>query len=145
MDEDKKTYELCYLLNVPETEAEITRLLSQYQCEVLHQSKLSEVRLAYPVKKHQSALLGFSQFSALPENADNIKKSLVANQKVLRSMLINLSSKRVAQIKEVETLKQDQGVDQKFERPVKPIEPKVARPSALTNEALEEKLEEILK
>ena len=93
----------------------------------------------------QSALLGFAQFSALPENADSIKKSLAANQKVLRSMLVNLSLKRITQIKEAETLRQSRGADQKFERPAKPIESKVTRPAALTNEALEEKLEEILK
>lgn len=142
MDVDKKIYELCYLLIAPEAEAEVTRLLSQYQSDILHHGKLYDLRLAYPIKKQQSALFGFVQFSALPANADKIKASLSLSPKVLRLMLTTLSPKRLAQMKGAEVARVQ---EQMPEKPVKPIELKSSRPLALTNEALEEKLEEILK
>lgn len=147
MQENKNTYELCYLIISPDTEAEIAGLLSSCQSDILHQGQVSEIRLAYPIKKQQSAFFGFARFSTLPANAVPIKTSLAQNQRILRSMLIKLSPKQLRNQVQA-TVNNERGTVNSEQGKVfqsKPSESKEPRSAVLTNQALEEKLEEILK
>lgn len=140
MSEDKKIYELCYLLTSPDAEEEVLALLSQHEGQLLHQGKISEIRLAYPINKQEAALFGFLQFNALPENVVKLSKTLSFNKKILRYIVMNLPLRAV-----VSKTQEPEAAPSRVEQVIRPAEPRPVKPEALTNEALEEKLEEILK
>lgn len=141
--EDRKNYELCYLLTSGDAEAEVVSLLNQYKAVIIHQGKLTEVKLSYPIKKQSVALFGFVQFSMLPQDLLEVKKTLALNSKILRSLIISLTSKQL--VPKREEREAVPAVSAKTEWSPRPVETKVSRPPVLSNEALEEKLEEILK
>jgi len=129
MSEDVKTYEISYLVKDFAGEQAVLKALNQNKAEILRQGALSEIKLAYPIKKHQSAQFGFIQFASAPESVAQIKSALALNAQVLRTLVISISKPTEEQ------------------RPiVKKLEPerKEAPSSVLSNEALEKKLEEIL-
>lgn len=129
MSEDAKTYEISYLVKDSAGEQEVLKVLNQNQAEILRQGVLSEIRLAYPIKKHQSAQFGFVQFAAMPENVVQIKSALSLSPQILRILVISISKPTEAQ------------------KPLaKKPEPEIkeAPSNILSNEALEKKLEEIL-
>jgi ribosomal protein S6 len=123
MDENKKDYEIAFLLTSAEAANSLADILSQQEAEITHKSPVAEVNLAYPIKKHKSAQFGFYQFRANSEVIKNIQDVLALNQNVLRFMIITPPVKMVAQTK-----------------------PERKQPAPIvSNEALSEKLEEILK
>lgn len=126
MNEDKRDYEIAFLLDSAEAEKELADVLRGYSAEFLNQKAATETRLAYAIKKHSSAFFGFYHFRMNPENIKPIKETLILNPKVLRYLIITPPIKITA--------------SQPGVRPEKR-----AAPQALSNEALEEKLEEILK
>lgn len=130
ISEDAKTYEISYLVKDSAGEQEVLKALQQYKAEIFRQGALSEIKLEYPIKKHQSAYFGFVQFISLPENIIQIKSVLILNPQVLRILAISIAKP----------------ADEQKPIASKP-EPEVkeAPPSILSNEALEKKLEEILK
>ena len=130
MLEDAKTYEISYLVKDSAGEQEVLKVLNQNQAEILRQGALSEIKLAYPIKKHQSAQFGFIQFASVPEGVAQIKSALSLNPLVLRVLVISIS-------KPTETQKP---VARKPEPEIKE-----APSNVLSNEALEKRLEEILK
>lgn len=136
-----KEYELAFLAAKPETAA-VEGLLRQYGAEISYLSNLSEVRLAYPIKKNRQAYFGFFQFKASPDILDKIAQSLKVMPLVLRILLITSPIKK--------TEKPLQPAESKFSY-ISKSEPepvgRITRSPAgtLSNKALEEKLEEILK
>ena len=124
MDEEKRDYEIAFLLDSLEAEKELADVLRGYGAEFLHQKSAADTKLAYPIKKHASALFGFYQFRMNPESIKPIKETLILNQKVLRFLIITPPLKAAPQ-----------GGARPDKKP----------PQILSNEALEEKLEEILK
>lgn len=135
MSEDQKTYEVGYLLISPEAEQELARVLEQNKAGVMSVGKLSEIKLAYPIKKHQSALFGFAKFSAMPESIAPIKASLSLNSGVLRFLIISFIPLKPSADQATEKVKSEPEIKNK----------EVKVPEILSNEALEKKLEEILK
>ncbi len=124
-EEQKKEYEISFLLTAPEAEKNLVSLLSRLGAEIYHQKPVAELRLAYKIKKYTSAYFGFCHFRALPEAIQEIKPALRLVPEVLRFLLVTPTIKLVS------------------EQPPRP-ERKPAAP-ILSNEALSEKLEEILK
>lgn len=135
LEQEKKEYEVAFLLNSPENETEIIEILSGNQIESLNKSQVSEIKLAYPIKKRTSAFFGFCQFRALPENVKKISEDLKLKPNVLRFLVLNQLTKVLP------------SKPTHFTKPSKPTEPEAIQPKteALTNELLEKKLEEILK
>jgi len=130
-DIETKTYEIGYLITVPEKEKEIVRIVEQSGGTIVDNRSAAEVRLAYPVKKHQSAYFGVCYFTAMSEAPLRLQEALKRDDQILRFLVV------VRVKKEPKVKKEKKGV----ERPVA-VPPPVAE---VTNEALEEKLEEILK
>ena len=124
MDENKKDYEIAFALTSQEAVGELVDVLSQNEAEVLYQSPVAEVKLAYNIKKHSSAQFGFYQFRAGVEAIEKIKKALGLNPKVLRFLIITPPVKLA-------------GIQPRPER-------KQPTP-IISNEMLEGKLEEMLK
>lgn len=139
MNEDQKTYELGYLLKTSDAHGEVIELLKKQQAQIVNQPTPAEIKLAYPVKKHQSAFFGYVHFSAPPEAIAKIKPELALNQNVLRFLIINYSPKdyeKTPRPSKYSSAKVAAGETTE----VKPVGPEI-----LSNEALEKKLEEILK
>lgn len=135
-----KEYELAFLAAKPETAA-VEGLLRQYGAEISYHSNLSEVRLAYPIKKNRQAYFGFFQFKASPDTLDKIAQSLKVMPLVLRTLLI------ASPIKKMEKPRQPSESKFSYNKLESDLVEGVARSPAgtLSNKALEEKLEEILK
>jgi ribosomal protein S6 len=131
---DKREYEISFLL-AAENESEIFDILNKYRAEIIHRSPISSIKLAYPIKKQNSAFFGFCQFNAVPEEVEKISAALKLKASILRFLMIknpvvqNLSSQTV------------------FKKPIELSKLEIEGPSSktLSNELLEKKLEEILK
>ena len=130
--EGKKSYELSFLLKDPSSEKAILGLLSQYKASITNQSQVNALKLAYPIKKHTSAYFGYVNFEANPADVKTMSDTLRLNADVLRFLVV--SALKPSKTTEKSELSR---------KPAK-AEPQLSG-QALTNEALEEKLEEILK
>ncbi len=139
---EKRKYEISFLLKNKEDVSLVDNLLNQYGAEVIYHGPVTETKLAYPIKKQNLAHFSFIQFSASPEVVEKISGSLKLSPAVLRMLIITPP-----------IMKSDRAVRGAIEsRPARgksavspalvPITPK---DGVLTNKALEERLEEILK
>jgi ribosomal protein S6 len=135
---EKREYELSFLLKAKDAEAALESLLRQYETEVFFRGPVVEARLAYPIKKQLQAYFGYVHFRALPDTVEKLMQSLKLNASVLRTLLVTPPITRAEKPARAPEEKQVK---------LKPAEAVLSVPKsgALTNEALEEKLEEILK
>lgn len=134
--ETKKEYEISFLLTSPEAEKELAGVLAKAGAEVYFQKPPASIQLAYKIKRQVSALFGFYHFRATPDAIKQIKEALNLTPSVLRFLIITppvkMQSEQAAERREMRS------ADKKTA---------TAAPSSpiLSNEALSEKLEEILK
>ena len=134
-DNLKKEYELAFLVNEETDAPGIVSALKAAGAEIHLEGPVRKVALAYEIKKQTAACFGFVQFAMDPAAAKSLEASMNLRPEVLRSMLITPPSAKA------QPYPQSAGPA----RPVaKPYEPKAAVPT-LSNEALEKKIEEILK
>ncbi len=129
MDEKtKKSYEISYLLNPNEGSDLMSNLLKDIGLEIISDGGVTEMRLAYPVKKETRANFGYLHFGAESEAVNKLRDSLQLNANVLRFLIVTPPF--------VKTMfRREEGNYR-----VKPV--LEARPE-ISNDALEEKLEEI--
>ncbi|TSC88786.1 MAG: 30S ribosomal protein S6 [Parcubacteria group bacterium Gr01-1014_3] len=140
-DLEKKEYEIAFLLDSAEAEAEITNLLAKIKAEVTTAKPISEISLAYPIKKHTSAYFGFIRFKAMTNEVAEVKAALRHNAKVLRSLVTVYIPVKLRAIR-------TRSVERAAESTTTAIakkEPSVGSTGAVSNEELEKTLEEILK
>ncbi len=135
-EETKKEYEISYLLNNPEIESEVLSILKKNGVEITNQKSATSIVLAYPIQKHLSAYFGFCHFNAEPAAIEPIDATLRLHKGLIRFLIITPPVKLAAP-----GPMSGIGRPERSER----LEKKVAAPGALSNEALSEKLEEILK
>ena len=124
-------YELAFLLKDPAAEKVVLDLLAQHKASVTNQSQVNSIKLAYPIKKHVSAYFGYVNFEADPADIKELSGILRLNPEVLRFLVIASP-----------VLKKEEGEKAEGKKSAKA---EAAGKSVLTNEALEEQLEEILK
>lgn len=127
--EAKKVYEISFLLKDASSEKVITDLLDQHEALIKSKSLINPIKLAYQIKKYSSAYFGYINFEADPANVKSFSDSLKFKEEVLRFLVITVPVVKVSPKKEEDKkiMKEPEGSKQ-----------------ALTNEALEEKLKEIL-
>ncbi|MDP1719277.1 MAG: 30S ribosomal protein S6 [bacterium] len=128
-DESKKEYEISYLLADPALEAEVLAIFKQNGASINYQRPVSSIALAYEIEKHTSAYFGFCHLSLDTQSVKPIDATLRLKKGVLRFLIITPPVKMPVP-------------GEAFAG--KP-EKKVSAPAAISNEALSEKLEEILK
>lgn len=136
---DKKEYELNAMLVDEAVASEVEALIKKNGGEMIKPASVASVRLAYPLKKHESAFFSTFIFSAYPNVVKIIKDELALNVKVLRSLILTPPVKvipREPRPDKVQGIKKD-GAAEVISIP-KPE-------GVVSNEALEKKLEEILK
>lgn len=133
--EVKKTqYEIGYLVPTEEVGQEIASRMKSYDTEVTAEGAMKRIKLAYKIGKETQAFFGYIQFAAEPEKAKMLEQDLRANPNIIRTIIVKLPKPS----------KKGVGTGKPSPRPVaaKPAaEPQVA---AISNEALEKKIEEIL-
>jgi ribosomal protein S6 len=151
-DKDPKNYELAILVKTEDQLPEIMAFLSQHEATVTGEPRVRKIALAYPVKKETEAVFASYLFSAAPSQAKKLEKDLSVRQDVLRSMII------IAIPVEDTRTTSSEGTSFPSRRPRPPTQrpPEAAMPSPavprpvsapahLSNEALEKRIEEILK
>lgn len=130
MDELKKDYEIGFLIQNPESVAGVFEVLRKHGAEVYNQGSVNPMRLAYPIKKQVSAHFGFAYFHIEAEKISSMKEELKFLPALLRFLIITPPFRQEA----------------REARSARAPEAKAPEPAAaLSNEALEQKLEEILK
>lgn len=136
--EEKRDYELSFLVKTEGDVREVARLLEQHKADIRVEGQLSKISLAYKIKHESQAVFGFFRFSALPSDAKSLEKDLESNPGIMRSLVIILPTQRAA-VEEIARRK----------RPAEPrregIPPEARQYKPLSNEAIEKKIEEILK
>jgi len=147
MEKEAKNYEIAFLARTEDDQAEIVKLIARHQIKLIDEVKEpARIRLAYPIKKEGSAFFNYFYFSALPEEAQKLRGELDLNQKVLRFLIIarpkiQISAQTIARPIRKTAPAKPRSAESFQKRVVKRAEPA----PVLSNEALEKKLEEILK
>ncbi|PIR89239.1 MAG: hypothetical protein COU07_02130 [Candidatus Harrisonbacteria bacterium CG10_big_fil_rev_8_21_14_0_10_40_38] len=133
--ETMNEYEVSCLLASEESLDGLKELLEKNDAVILQASAFNSIELAYQIKKRTHAFFGFITISSSPEKIADIRNALSFYEPLIRFLIITppiqsvLKPKRVAQTtgpQESQTTKSNGS-------------------ESLSNEALEQKLEEILK
>lgn len=138
MLEEKKYYELAYLINDPKNLEEIKNLLNKLEVEIFNEGEVKKINLAYPVKKQTQAYFGYLNFSTEPSKILEIDKQLKFFNFLLRFLIMKMNKYYL------KTILKDKVKEEKEDS--KKVEEKIleAESNILSNEALEKKIEEIL-
>lgn len=137
-EQEKKEYEIGFLVRSEEQGQEVVKVLHRYQVEITQEGQISKVRLAYPIKKEVNVCFGYLWFKAEPGAIGKIQEDLRLNREVLRFLIVTPPVKRAAKEKLPEAKRNP-------ERSTPQIPPaEIPSAKELTNEDLEKKLEEIL-
>ncbi len=126
-----REYELAFLAMSAEQASAVYAFLERSGATLTHRGSPVSIRLAYMIKKQASAFFTFCTFTADAAKAHEIRAALDGQQGVLRSLVITPPSRQMREAPRVSPAPSDVSGE--------PIAP------TLTNEALEQKLEEILK
>ncbi|PIP46558.1 MAG: hypothetical protein COX15_00295 [Candidatus Colwellbacteria bacterium CG23_combo_of_CG06-09_8_20_14_all_42_19] len=124
----KRAYEISYLLKSEEDVGVIVKLLSDLGAEIVNESAVSEIKLSYPIKKEIRACFGYLHFNLDTESVKKLNGALQLNSKVLRFLIITPPFVKTQSRRE------------SYEERTKPV---VEQRVDISNDALEEKLEEI--
>lgn len=164
MNEDElKTYEISFLAKEERGREDMLRLLKKYGAEVSSDGATQRIKLAYPIKKEQFGHFGCIYFSVNPGAIEGVKDGLKINPQILRFSIgrsfrlkeeddkrpFSRQTRRSAYAREnTRSENPPDALVKKDERGVlRQGESRARRPAQgeLSNEALEKKLEEILK
>lgn len=133
-----KQYEVSFLLTDETGAREVLAALKERGAEILSESPVSRITLAYPILRHTQADFGFVQFSLDPIRVGELEAALKAIPSIIRFLIIIPPSGKN---------KPRSATSSYMVRPK--VAPKTQEPrnipETLTNEALERKIEEILK
>ncbi len=99
MNEDKKKYELGYLISYKLTEGkedkasqeavQLRELIRQSGGEIIQEGDLLKRPLAYLIKKESEAYFGWLEFLILPEKIITLKNNFHLNPQILRFLILN--------------------------------------------------------
>jgi ribosomal protein S6 len=136
-DTQKKEYEISFLLVQESGLGFVEKLIAKYGGEIFYSNPVTEMRLAYPIEKKTSAYFGFLHFRDTPESVNELRADLILQKEILRFLIITPPM----------PLKQERQERGKSYPASGEKQPPLEAPSApaLSNEDLEQKLEEILK
>lgn len=137
---DKREYELAFLAKTEEDAKGVLDALRGFQAEISFEGPVSRTTLAYRIKNEEVALFGYCNFSLLPEKIKELSGELRVKPGIIRFLVITPPfSKQKPRLREMPT-----AAMQGDQRPVRSSKPHETKPTSLSNEALEKKIEEIL-
>lgn len=137
-------YEFTFLLETPEHVAAVSSELEQGAFVIQEQSEPREIRLAYPIEDHTSAVLWVVRALGEREKLQETMRSLRVSGNVVRVMAVCAPKTPLSQ-EQQGGYRQGGSAVPKMRTP-RPAEtqPTAQAKGAVTNEELEKKLEEIL-
>lgn len=150
MSEEIRNYEIGFLLKSEENRKVIFGAIERAGFGLLNEGQISNIKLAYPIKKQNFAQFGYAYFSAEPGKIEEFKKDLSMVPGILR---LTIFANPVIKTKEDEAraersyFENEKPAEARETQPVKERRPVAKQPRAetLSNEDLEKRLEEILK
>jgi ribosomal protein S6 len=144
-EKDLKSYEIAFLVKNEGEVPGVVSFLKQHNAEILAEPRAKNVVLAYEIKKNKEAVFAYCTFKAAGADVKNLEKDLSMGNLTIRSLIVSLP-KNVGSRPEVSE-ERAQERKPKVSRPDAPAYSEVKLPSSrtLSNEALEKKIEEILK
>ena len=137
-EEEKKEYELAFILKTEDVNL-IAKALKINDFSIVKESSLNKVRLAYPIKKENQGFFASYMISGESAKIKDLTKELELNKEVLRFLILTPVKSRVVRAKK--TAMEDRTPDKTTETEKSSYN----SGKMLSNEALEKKLEEILK
>lgn len=140
----KRDYELSFLVTSPDVESAVVNMVRSAGGEIVTERRASEIKLAYPIKKHISANFGYIIFRAPAAVAAGLRAPLQSKEGLVRFLIVSAMKPRIrpAIPEGLGEISAGRGSIVEKTEPVR--KPAPAR-EVVTNKALEEKLEEILK
>lgn len=94
MNSDTKNYEFAYLLSPSLTEAEVSPIVAKLATVIQEnggvirrQDEPRKRQMSYPIKKERQAYFGWITYSMTPESANTLRKKLVIEPAILRSLI----------------------------------------------------------
>lgn len=136
-----REYELAYLVKESSGSDIVRQAIIQRRGEIFSEEPPEKITLAYKIKKHSLAYWGWLHFRLSPEALTELSRELRVNPAVLRFLVITPPFVKFSKAKP----KAAPAVRAAVSPPetAKPARPAVTAP--ISNEALEKKIEEILK
>lgn len=130
MSNAEQVYELGYLVKNDLDNKGVLEQLEKFAAQLVHSSEPKTIKLAYEIDKQDSAQFGYLHFKIEDSTKiDSLSKALNMQDELLRFIIVKLPSKKEASKK----------------KQTKPATEKKTRDfAALSNEKLEEKLEEFV-
>lgn len=144
-EKERKTYEIAFLVKSEEEIPGVVSFLKQHNAEILAEPRAKNVVLAYEIKKNKEAVFAYCTMKAAGADVKNLEKDFSMGNLTIRSLIITLP-KRGLSSGPVE--ERDSERKARTPRSIAPSYPEVkmsAPRATLSNEALEKKIEEILK
>lgn len=140
----KSLYEVSFLAKSENGAAIMVKHLTSLDAEIVNEGNLNKMKLAYPIKKQESAYFGCILCSIPRDAVSKVHDAVRLDKEILRVLILTPQP-----IKEGKTKQQvPDSVSTSTIEPVikKPAtKPEAKEKGTLSNELLEEKLEEILK
>lgn len=138
---DKKEYEIAFLAKTEEDAKGVLQSLKGFEAEITFEGPVTRTTLAYRIKKEDVALFGYCHFSIFPEKAKELSGELQLKPGIIRFLLITPPfSKQKPKLRDMDS----RGVPGGAPEYVRRERSHEIRPTPLSNEALEKKIEEIL-
>jgi len=125
---NRRAYEVSYLLKAEEDVSVVVNLLSQLNAEIVNEGTVTEIRLAYPIKKEIKAYFGYLHFNLDAELITKLRDELQLDSRIIRFLIVTPPFVKPKTYRE-----------NTLDRPKPAVEQRIE----LSNDALEEKLEEI--
>jgi ribosomal protein S6 len=148
-EKDKKEYELALLLNSEDNLAGVIKLVGAHNAEGLSEPRAKRLQLAYEIKKHTEAVFVYFTFKMFGDDMKALEHELNTHADVLRFMVIAspAPAERTATSAMPPREERRPRSSTPYSAPAAaPVEsPRPAPSKPLSNEALEKKIEEILK
>jgi len=134
---DKKQYEIAFLSKDEQGAQEVLKAVKKLEGELIFEGPFEKTALTYKIKKQTTAFFGYVHATLKPESIKDLDHNLRINPDILRFLIV---TPPFVKTKARPLYKPS---------PKTEPEPKEPRPKAapipLSNEALEKKIEEILK
>lgn len=141
LEQEVRDYEVGFLGLAESAAEEIKNFLEGEGARIVSVNKINSITLAYPIGKHRTAFFGSVQFALAPDKIKMISDKLSFLKNMLRFLVVAAPPK-----KPVPAVREKSGAGG-VDLVKRPVEEKKERASkeVLSNEALEQKLEEILR
>jgi len=131
-----KSYEIGYLVKNEDGAEAVIRELKRQGAQILFDGEVKNIKLAYPIGHFSSAYFGYTHFKIDPELISNLKNTLKLDNQITRFLIITPPFAK----------DRSSGPESVPAQPRRATRPKIEASveTAVSNDLLEEKLEEIL-